>query len=151
MLADVRATHGLGEDDLARELEELWLARAELRSGIDVGAWDPSLGADANRATIIAVYEYYGQLYLENPGLLWAGMANMIGPSFAAGFFDLDALRGMAERVQSWVDDLPGPVRAALPPGVIAPGGLANLSADERRFYETTFLQMHKDIYVDQA
>ena len=33
-------------------------------AGIDLDHWDPSKGADVNRATIEAVYRYYGDVYL---------------------------------------------------------------------------------------
>lgn len=151
VLADVRGDHGLGTDDRARELQDLWALVAADRAGLDLEAWDPSAGAFANEDTIVAVYEYYGQLFLDHPELQWAGMANMIGPSFAAGFFDLDAMGDLAERVTSWMDGLPGPVRAALPPQVQALAGLSDLTEEELRFYETTFLEMQKEIFLDQA
>ena len=97
VLADVRGDHGLGRDDRARELRDLWAQVAADRAGIDLEGWDPSAGAFANEDTIVAVYEYYGQLFLDHPELQWAGMANMIGPSFAAGFFDLDAMGDLAD------------------------------------------------------
>ncbi|MGI8938436.1 MAG: hypothetical protein ACR2JF_09550 [Iamia sp.] len=151
VLADVREDHGLGEDDLARELQDFWAQAAADRAGIDLEAWDPSAGAFANEDTIVAVYEYYGQLFLDHPELQWAGMANMIGPSFAAGFFDLDAMGDLADGVDAWMDGLPGPVRNALPPEVRALADLSDLTEAELRFYETTFLEMQKEIFLDQA
>ena len=113
-------------------------------AGIDLDHWDPSKGADVNRATIEAVYRYYGDVYLSDPDLQWAGMANMIGPSFAAGFFDLAQLRRIAEAAT----DLPSPLRDRLPDGV---EDLANLPEDELRYYETTFLDMQRQIFLDQG
>jgi hypothetical protein len=50
---------------------------------------------DANRATIEAVYRYYGELCLGHPELRWAGMASLIGPAFYAGFMDVALLRDL--------------------------------------------------------
>src|SRR5439155_23005338 len=73
----------------ASALRRHWLERAFQRARIDPSHWDPALGVDVNRRTIERVYDYYGRLYLEHPELEWAGMANMIGPSFYAGFLDI--------------------------------------------------------------
>jgi uncharacterized protein YukE len=119
-------------------LDHFWQREALEAAGIDIDAWDPSKGTAANAAIIEQVYTYYGQLFLDHPELQWAGMANMIGPSFAGGFYDLGALRDIARRVPR---GLPGSPL----------GGLANLSDGELRFYETTFLSMQKEIFLDQA
>lgn len=143
LLAEARAL-GVPPDQYAPTLEAYWRHRAAGAAGIDLAGWDPSLGADANRETIVKVYEYYARLYLDDPDLQWAGMANMIGPSFAAGFFDLALFRRIGEAAGS----LPEPLRSALPPGV---DGLADLSAEELRFFETTFLDMQQQIFFDQG
>jgi hypothetical protein len=75
------------------ELKEHWLNRALERAGIDRSRWRPAAGVDANRATIEAVYRYYGALCVEHPELQWAGMASLIGPAFYAGFMDVALLR----------------------------------------------------------
>ena len=75
------------------ELKEHWLNRALERAGIDRSRWRPAAGVDANRATIEAVYRYYGALCGEHPELQWAGMASLIGPAFYAGFMDVALLR----------------------------------------------------------
>ncbi|MGQ0629428.1 MAG: hypothetical protein ACT4P1_00150 [Sporichthyaceae bacterium] len=120
-------------------------------AGVDLDLWLPGRGAEALRPTIEAVYTYYGRLFLEHPHLQWAGMANMIGPSFAAGFFDLDAIGEIADRVAGPLDELPGAVKALLPTGLREIAVLGDMSQDELRFYETTFLEMQKEIFVDQA
>lgn len=125
-------------------LEGYWTSRAADEVGIDLLAWDVTAGAEANRATIEAVYRYYADLHLEDPDLEWAGMAALIGPSFAAGFFDLAQFRGFAQRVQ----DLPLPPGVRLPPGV---GDLAELGDDELAVYETALLSMQKEIFGDMA
>lgn len=125
-------------------VSEHWTRVAAGDAGIDYQAWDPTRGAQANLENIEAVYDYYAQLYLDNPDLQWAGMAAMIGPSFAAGFLDLAMMRDIAQTV--------GDVGTVLPPGV---GDLmevaAGMSDAELAFYETTFLSMQKEIFEDQA
>ena len=71
------------------ELKEALLNRALKRAGIERSSWRPARGVDENRRTVEAVYAYYGRLFLDRPYLKWAGMANMIGPAFYAGFRDL--------------------------------------------------------------
>ncbi|PSL04802.1 hypothetical protein CLV30_105269 [Haloactinopolyspora alba] len=149
--------------DLAREaevpateyagaLEHYWESRALERAGIDRDEWDPSRGADVQRDIIEKVYTYYGDLYGANNNLIWAGMANMIGPSFAAGFFDLAEFKDLADRVNdnaalhSLLDV--NPVTKALS-GLLAEA--AGIGEDELHFYETTFLQMQQDIFFDLA
>src|SRR3954468_21594866 len=79
--------------DAAHELKERWLSRALERAGIDRERWRPAEGVGHNRATIEAVYRYYGDLCLAHPELRWAGMASLIGPAFYAGFMDVALLR----------------------------------------------------------
>jgi len=125
-----------------------WLDEALDSADIDLEQWRPELGADANRDSIIDVYRYYGDLFLADPDLQWAGMANAIGPSFAAGFFDLANFRELAGNLED--------IASRLPPGAIplpseAIEALAGVTEEELRFYETTFLQMQYDIFLDQA
>jgi hypothetical protein len=119
-------------------LRDYWMSIALSRAGINPAEWDPERGADALGPILHRAYEYYGDLYLENPSMQWAGMANMIGPSFAAGFFDLESLRDKARDVAL---DSTSPVVDTV----------AALSANELRFYETAFLSMQKEIFHDQA
>lgn len=127
---------------------EPWLDEALDSAGIDLDQWRPELGANANRDAIIDVYRYYGDLFLADPDLQWAGMANAIGPSFAAGFFDLANFRELAGNLQDVASKLP-PGAVPLPPEAIE--ALAGITEEELRFYETTFLQMQYDIFLDQA
>lgn len=133
-------------------LQTYWVSVAAEKAGIDLSQWDPSRGAEGLRGIIEAVYTYYGNLFQDNPYMQWAGMANMIGPSFAAGFFDLHMLRDLASRIGDRLDDLPYGVGNHLP-GILGDLGSlgADLTAEDIRFFETTFLQMQKDIFFDQA
>ena len=133
-------------------LDGFWQREALEAAGIDIDAWDPSKGTAANAAIIEQVYTYYGQLFLDHPELQWAGMANMIGPSFAGGFYDLGMLRDIARRVQEAGGDLPHVPFTGTDDAVrFAVDGLADLSDAELRFYESTFLSMQKEIFLDQA
>jgi uncharacterized protein YukE len=135
--------------DAGPVVNEHWTRQAAQDAGIDYLAWDPSLGAEANRENIEAVYEYYAKLYLENPDLQWAGMAAMIGPSFAAGFLDLALFRDIAQGFEvggEVLQHLPN----GLPAGVLMEQAGALTDAD-LRFYETSFLAMQQEIFRDQA
>jgi hypothetical protein len=120
-------------------LQLYWVAVAAKKAGIDLAQWDPNRGSAALKDIITSVYTYYGNLFLENPYMQWAGMANMIGPSFAAGFFDLDLMRKLAKAL-------------AGRPGVpVEMKWLANATDAELKYFETTFLSMQKKIFYDQA
>ena len=143
-LLDEARRSGLPPAEYSGLLQDYWVARALRDAGIDPAAWNPSEGAEANRETILAVYAYYGRLYLDHPELQWAGMANLVGPSFAAGFFDIAEWRRLATAIA----DLPPHLRAALPRDAAK---LGELTAEELRFYETALLEMQKNIFVDQG
>lgn len=137
-------------------LQHYYVLRAYERAGItNPGAWDPTAGYAATEPYLDAVYTYYGDLYLDDPDLQWAGMAGMIGPSFAAGMADLGMFRTGADALSLPTDDLPGwmqdAVELSLPPGLRDLNRLANMSAEEFGFYETALLSMQKEIFHDQA
>jgi len=130
---------GVPPSEYADLLQLYWVSVAAERAGIDLSQWDPARGANALSDIIQRVYTYYGDLFLENPQLQWAGMANLVGPSFAAGFFDL----GLFRRIAGALAGRPGvPVDLSV---------LAGISDQELRFFETTFLRMQRDIFFDQA
>lgn len=149
LLADMEDQGLYPGPDAGDVANEHWTRQAAQDAGIDYLGWDPDLGADANRENIEAVYEYYADLYLQNPDLQWAGMAAMIGPSFAAGFLDLDMFRDVAQGVEAYGDI----VQHA--PDRLVEGTLietaAGMTDAELRFYETTFLEMQREIFQDQA
>lgn len=130
---------GVPPREYADLLQLYWVSLAAQKAGIDLAAWQPSRGAHALSDTIQAVYTYYGNLFLDHPYLQWAGMANMIGPSFAAGFFDLALFRRIAEALAG---------RPGVPVDLSV---LADISDEELRFFETTFLTMQRNIFFDQA
>lgn len=71
------------------DLKDRWLKVAFKNASIDAPEWRPHRGVVANQSTIEAVYEYYGRLYLGDQRFEWAGMANLMGPSFYGGFLDI--------------------------------------------------------------
>ena len=113
--------------------------------GIDPADWDTSKGTEYNWDTIKKVYDFYGQAYLSNPDLQWAGMANMIGPSFAGGFKDMAMLRDLAQQIaDNPASDIPLPMLDQIEQ-------LAGMTDQEIKFYETSMLDMNKEIFLDQA
>ncbi len=145
---DAAADSGLIDkksEEYADFLSDYWNQQAMRDMGIDPSTWDTSLGTEHNWETIKKVYDFYGQAYLENPDLQWAGMANMIGPSFAGGFQDMALMRDLAQDiVNNPVSNVPIPVLDQLEQ-------LANMTDEEIEFYETSMLDMNKEIFLDQA
>ncbi|MFL6113798.1 MAG: hypothetical protein ACJ786_20930 [Catenulispora sp.] len=132
-------------------LDQYWVATAAQHAGINLNEWDPSAGTGPNQGNIQAVYTYYGKLFLDHPELQWAGMANMIGPSFAGGFMDIDMFRKMAQEFADKLDSLPAAARAALPPDLQLLAKGSQLTSAELQYFESKFLGMQKHIFFDQA
>jgi hypothetical protein len=122
----------------SHELKEALLDQALERAGIVRTSWRPDRGFAANRRTLDAAYAYYGRLFLSHPYLKWAGMANLISPTFYAAFMDLGFLPAASRRAAAVVFGrrLPRLTKRAL---------------ERLRFYQTTFLTMQKKIFEDQA
>lgn len=131
--------------EYAAFLSDYWNNAAMREMGIDPATWDTSRGTEYNWETIKKVYDFYGKAYLADPDLQWAGMANMIGPSFAGGFKDMAMMRELAQRIMdNPASDIPLPVLDQLEQ-------LAGMTDQEIRFYETSMLDMNKEIFMDQA
>ncbi|MGQ0774741.1 MAG: putative alpha/beta hydrolase [Pseudonocardiales bacterium] len=150
-LLDAARATGVDPSRYAALLQQYWLVKAANDAGIDLNAWDPQAGVDGNMANIANVYEYYGKLFLDHPELQWAGMANMIGPSFAGGFLDLDGMEDFARSLSEKIDSLPKEVRDRLPAELKGLAAAGNLGADELRWFENKFLAMQKHIFIDQG
>lgn len=97
-LLDLMRQDGAAPTDYGQLLKRYHLLTATEKAGIYLDGWDPSKGADANLVNLVASYSYYGKLFLDNPNFQWAGMAGMIGPTFAGGMFDLQLLGPWARR-----------------------------------------------------
>lgn len=145
---DAAADSGLipkNSEEYANFLSDHWNNLAMERMGIDPALWDTSKGTAANWDTIKKVYDFYGQQFLANPDLQWAGMANMIGPSFAGGFQDMAMMRDIARGiVDSPLKYIPNEELQML-------RAVANLTDAEIKYYETTMLDMNKEIFLDQG
>ena len=161
------AATGFAQVALAGLSIEQWREIAYWRAGIDPDAWRPEDGLLENDAIVQAVYRYYGDLYIDNPELQWAGMANIVGPMFYGGWQDIYAIRQIAdpaeraEYLSRWVGlpTFPDQVYdAADAIGHVIPGGFLNpvhlaehLTADELEWYEDRFLMMQREIFDDLA
>lgn len=145
---DAAADSGLIEmksPEYSQFLSDYWNQQAMREMGIDPSTWDTSKGTEYNWETIKKVYDFYGQAFLSNPDLQWAGMANMIGPSFAGGFKDMAMLRDLAQQIaDNPASDIPVPVLDQIEQ-------LAGMTDAEIKFYETSMLDMNKEIFLDQA
>jgi hypothetical protein len=129
------------------QLRNYYEAKAFAAAGINPAHWDPTKGVDKNRTTIEAVYEYYAALYRRRPDQLWwTGMASLIGASFYGGFQDLANAKEFAKWTRR-VATLPGASPILAPLTVLSAHALAR----ELAFFETEFLQMQKEIFLDMA
>jgi hypothetical protein len=146
----VELARSLGKDptEYADLLQQMYVARAAEKAGIDLSTWDVSKGAEAVSDHYEKTYDYYASLYLDNPNFRWAGMAAMIGPSFAAGFEDLELFQDIAKAMKDTLGPIPD---SALPFPVSQLDEIAGMSEEELKFYQTTFLQMQKDIFYDAS
>ena len=132
----------------ASQLRRQWLDRALANAGIDARDWDPTRGVEENRNTIESVYAYYGRLYLSDPRLEWAGMANIIGPSFYAGFLDIGFLPDQMRRTTRALQRLR---RRGLRKLLRRDRELEKDFIGDLGFFEETFLTMQRKIFEDQA
>ena len=135
---------------------ERWREYAYHRAGIDGDAWDPARGLARNDAAIRAGYERYGELFRQNPEeFRWAGMANMVAPTFYAAFQDFHTARTAGEAIdlsryvrRAVIGDIPGPVDEWAEDIDPIPN-LGRVGAAEAGFYEDRFLHMQKEIFDD--
>ena len=155
MLAGTPAQHvaQAWQDQLdADQLRELFTMRALANAGIDPTQWDPTLGVDHNAPIVESVYEYYAELYRNDPDRLWwAGMAALIGPSFYGGFQDFETFADVFEFA---ADVHGGPIGAVLPGGPSANQAIAmgeDWLADDLRWYQVQLLAMQEEIFYDMA
>ncbi|ADO74845.1 uncharacterized protein STAUR_7089 [Stigmatella aurantiaca DW4/3-1] len=69
-------------------------------------AWIPENGFEANQQIIAKLYDYYGALYLRNPGKFqWAGLARVAGGPFYQGFCDMEQQRAAAQARVDWLNE----------------------------------------------
>lgn len=147
-LVELARSMGKDPSTYADLLQQMYVTRAAEKAGIDLSTWDVTAGANAVSGHYEGTYEYYASLYLKDPNFRWAGMAAMIGPSFAAGFEDLELFQTIAKELADTLGPIPD---SALPFPVDQLDEISRMTEDELRFYQTTFLQMQKDIFYDAS
>jgi hypothetical protein len=135
----------------ASTLRRRWLDCAFRNAEIDASHWDPTRGVDVNRRTIERVYDYYGRLYLDHARLEWAGMANMIGPSFYAGFLDIGFFPDQTRRLLEDMRHLVTACRRRVERLFRRDRQIEEILVGDLGFFETTFLTMQRKIFEDQA
>ena len=59
--------------------KKYWTTAALISADINPDKWDTNLGFERNKQTFLKVYEYYTQLFNNDPNLMWAGMAKLAG------------------------------------------------------------------------
>jgi len=148
---DLARSLGLDPRDYATLLQVYWQSKALEEAGIDIDEWDISRGAPELNDIIEKVYDYYGELYKKNPNLEWAGLANLVGPSFAAGFLDLGTMREILQKYQDVSGKIPDWLPLPYPLTREAAEQLANLGEDEVTWFEQKFLSMQKQIFLDMG
>lgn len=131
----------------AAELRDRWLGVVAAEHGIDFARWTTTEGIAPVRDIVRRSYGVYATLYLEHPELRWAGMANLISPTFLAGFDDLDTILRLRGRGRSATEHMPAPggIRDAVEGAL----GLDTRSLEDVRFLETTLLSMQREIFTD--
>jgi Protein of unknown function (DUF2515) len=121
------------------DLKDVYVRQSFIDAGIDPSLWDPSRGLKANDAIVQAVYAYYQHLWDSNHDLQWAGMAKLAGATVYGGMQDLYVITQLPR------DQL---VQLATQGHPLAQLALA-LGTGEVKYFETTFLKMQKDIFMD--
>lgn len=131
-------------------LRQFWISCAAKNAGINLNAWDPQKGVQENRNNINRIYTYYGKLFLSDPTKYqWAGMANMVGPSFIAAFLDLDVMRQLAHFCIGPISFILGLAFGGIPPLWLKQ--LAHFSNQQISWLENKLLSMQKHIFFDQG
>lgn len=120
-------------------LKDVYVRQSFIDAGIDPGLWDPGRGLKANDGIVQAVYAYYQHLWDGNHDLQWAGMAKLAGATVYGGMQDLYVLSQLPR------DQL---VQLATRGHPLAQLALA-IGTSEVTYFEDTFLQMQKDIFMD--
>lgn len=148
---DLARSLGLDPREYATLLQVYWQSKALEKAGIDIDEWDITRGAPELNDIIEKVYDYYGELFKENPNLEWAGLANLVGPSFAAGFLDLGTMREILQKYQDVSGKIPDWLPLPYPLTREAAEQLANLGEGEVKWFERKFLSMQQQIFLDMG
>lgn len=160
-LLDEARAQGISPARYAALLYQYWLVDATGKAGIDLAAWNPRTGVQANRENLIKSYRYYEDLQLAHRELQWAGMGGQVGADFGGGLIDFElmgsdiyGLPGLSESARSVM----GAVQQAAGPAAVAqlPSGLRalaaagpNITPDDVRYIIGMILVMQKNIFSD--
>lgn len=159
-LAVVRAA-GVAPERYATLTRQYWLSVGAENAGIDLDAWAPERGLEANLETVDKVYVNYLRLYGTHDGYWWTGMAGLAGMSFAAGFWDLDEVGGVLDlpgvhqagtRIGEALGGVPWELAAQMPRDVrlLATAG-PTLTRSDVDWYLHRLLIMQRNIFMDMV
>jgi len=145
-LATIDQLHQAGYNDL----KDVYVRQAFIDAGVDPN-WDPSKGLSADDADVQRIYQWYGHLWDQNPNLQWAGMGKLAGATLYSGFQDLDAVTRQEGNL--WTH-LAADIPAFLTFGLFGVGASESAQAvlhNEAKWFETKFLTMAKNVFLDQG
>ena len=140
-------------------LHERWLRSATQDAGIDLDAWNPRDGVQANAINLERSYDLYMKFQREHPELRWSGMGGLSGSDFGGGLLDMDLastvyhLQGVqpfARQITSAVRDAAGPAAVdQLPSGLRALAYAPELTPANLDHIISEILIMQKAIFCD--
>jgi hypothetical protein len=151
---------GVSPHRYAALLYQYWLVRATTAAGIDLAAWNPRAGVQANRDNLIKSYRYYENFQLTHRELQWAGMGGQVGADFGGGLIDFELMSGIydfpaiqqtSRAIIKAVTDVAGPAAyPLLPQGLraLARAGSTITGAD-LHYILGMILVMQKNIFSD--
>ncbi|NNH74395.1 hypothetical protein HLB23_31880 [Nocardia uniformis] len=159
-LLDEARSRGVPAPRYAALLFQYWLVDVTDKSGIDLRAWDPRAGVQANRDNLIRSYRYYEDLQLDHRELQWAGMGGQVGADFGGGLIDFElagniyGLPGISESARAvlgTVEQAAGPQAVAmLPTGLLALAEAGpRITPEDLRYIIGMILVMQKNIFSD--
>lgn len=159
LLDEVRA-QGVAPQRYAALLYQYWLVEATNSAGIELAAWNPRDGVQANRDNLIKSYRYYEDLQLAHRELQWAGMGGLVGADFGGGLVDFELLGGIyglpglsetARAILGAVEQVAGPqVVAQLPKGLAALAEAGpRITPQDLQYLIGLILVMQKNIFSD--
>ncbi|MCM6777432.1 hypothetical protein NDR87_29215 [Nocardia sp. CDC159] len=159
-LLDEARARGVAPTRYAALLYQYWLVDVTNKAGIDLAAWNPRAGVQANRDNLIKSYRYYEDLQLAHRELQWAGMGGQVGADFGGGMIDFDLMTNIydlpglsdaARTVVGAVEQAAGPQAVAMLPEGLRALALAGprLTPEDLRWTLGMILVMQKNIFSD--
>ena len=146
-------------DAAGAALHERWLRAATQDAGIDLDAWNPRDGVQANAINLERSYDLYMKFQREHPELRWSGMGGLSGSDFGGGLLDMDLastvyhLQGVqpfARQITAAVRDAAGEAAVdQLPSGLRALAHAPELTPADLDYIIGEILIMQKAIFCD--